>query len=55
MVSALLGALVISTIGNGLSLIGSAAARQYITTGVILLAAVVLDTLSRKRLAASGR
>jgi D-xylose transport system permease protein len=54
-VSALLGALVISTIGNGLSLIGSAAATQYITTGVILLAAVVLDTLSRRRLAASGR
>jgi D-xylose transport system permease protein len=54
-VSALLGALVISTIGNGLSLIGSAAATQYITTGVILLAAVVLDTLSRKRLEASGR
>ena len=53
--SALLGALVISTIGNGLSLIGSAAATQYITTGVILLAAVVLDTLSRRRLAASGR
>jgi D-xylose transport system permease protein len=54
-VSALLGALVISTIGNGLSLIGSAAATQYITTGVILLAAVVLDTISRRRLAASGR
>jgi D-xylose transport system permease protein len=54
-VSALLGALVISTIGNGLSLIGSAAATQYITTGVILLAAVVLDTVSRRRLAASGR
>ena len=54
-VSALLGALVISTIGNGLSLIGSAAATQYITTGIILLAAVVLDTLSRRRLEASGR
>jgi D-xylose transport system permease protein len=54
-VAALLGALVIATIGNGLSLIGSSAATQFITTGVILLAAVVLDTLSRRRLAASGR
>ncbi|HEY1480053.1 MAG TPA: hypothetical protein VGF46_08480 [Gaiellales bacterium] len=54
-VSALLGALVISTIGNGLSLIGSAAATQLIVTGIILLAAVVLDTVSRRRLAASGR
>jgi D-xylose transport system permease protein len=54
-VAALLGALVIATIANGLSLIGAAAATQYITTGLILLAAVVLDTLSRRRLEASGR
>jgi D-xylose transport system permease protein len=54
-ISAVLGALVISTIGNGLSLIGSAAATQYIATGIILLAAVVLDTVSRRRLEASGR
>jgi D-xylose transport system permease protein len=54
-VAALLGALVIATIDNGLSLIGSSAATQYITTGIILLAAVVLDTVSRRRLAASGR
>ena len=54
-VAALLGALVIATIGNGLSLIGSSAATQYITTGIILLAAVVLDTVSRRRLEASGR
>ena len=54
-VAALLGALVIATIANGLSLIGSSAATQYITTGVILLAAVVLDTVSKRRLEASGR
>jgi D-xylose transport system permease protein len=54
-ISAVLGALVISTISNGLSLMGSAAATEYITTGIILLAAVVLDTVSRRRLAASGR
>ena len=54
-VSALLGALVIMTIANGLSLLGSSAATQYIITGVILLAAVTLDTLSRRRLQAIGR
>lgn len=44
--AALLGALVIATIGNGLSLIGSTAATQYITTGIILLA-VSCSTRSR--------
>jgi D-xylose transport system permease protein len=53
--SALLGALVIATIANGLSLIGSSAATQYIITGVILLAAVTLDTVLRRRQAAVGR
>jgi D-xylose transport system permease protein len=54
-VAALLGGLVIATIANGLSLIGSSASTQYIVTGVILLAAVTLDTVSRRRLVASGR
>jgi D-xylose transport system permease protein len=54
-VSALLGGLVIATIANGLGLIGSSASTQYITTGLILLAAVTLDTVSRRRLVASGR
>ena len=54
-VSALLGALVIMTIANGLSLLGSSASTQYIITGVILLAAVTLDTVSRRRLEAAGR
>ena len=43
------------TIANGLSLIGSSAATQYIITGLILLAAVTLDTISRHRLEAAGR
>jgi D-xylose transport system permease protein len=51
----MLGALVIMTIANGLSLLGSSAATQYIITGVILLAAVTLDTLSRRRLQTVGR
>jgi len=43
------------TIANGLSLMGSSASTQYIITGVILLAAVTLDTVTRRRLEASGR
>jgi D-xylose transport system permease protein len=54
-ISALLGALIISTVANGLSLLGYSAAIQFMVTGVILLAAVTLDTLSRRRLERSGR
>jgi D-xylose transport system permease protein len=54
-VAALLGALVIRTIANGLGLLGSSSATEYIITGVILLAAVTLDTVSRRRLERSGR
>jgi D-xylose transport system permease protein len=53
--SALLGALIISSIANGMSLLGYSAATQYIVTGAILLAAVTLDTVSRRRLVAAGR
>jgi len=41
---ALLGALVIATIANGIDLVGYSAATRFIVTGVILLAAVTLDT-----------
>lgn len=54
-VAALLGSLVIMTLANGLSLLGSSAATQYIITGAILLAAVTLDSVSRRRLQTSGR
>ena len=54
-VAALLGALVIRTIANGLGLLGSSSATEYIITGVILLAAVTLDTISLRRLERSGR
>jgi D-xylose transport system permease protein len=54
-VGALLGALVIVTISNGLGLLGSTSATEYIITGAILLAAVTLDTVSRRRLERSGR
>jgi len=51
---ALLGALVIAMIANGTDLIGYSAATQYLITAAILLGAVTLDTLSRRRLAAAG-
>jgi D-xylose transport system permease protein len=54
-ISALLGALIISTVANGLALLGYSAAIQFMVTGAILLAAVTLDTLSRRRLERSGR
>jgi len=52
---ALLGAALIATIANGIDLIGYSAATRFIVTGLILLAAVTLDTVSRRRLTASGR
>jgi D-xylose transport system permease protein len=50
-----LGAAVIATIANGSDLVGFSAATRFIVTGIILLAAVTLDTVSRRRLAGSGR
>jgi D-xylose transport system permease protein len=54
-VSAVLGGLVIALIANGIDLVGYSAATKQITTGVILLAAVTLDTVARRRQEASGR
>ena len=54
-ISALMGALIIATVANGLSLLGYSAAIQFMVTGAILLAAVTLDTISRRRLERSGR
>ena len=54
-VSALLGALVIATIANGIDLVGYSSATKFMVTGAILLAAVTLDTISRRRLAKTGR
>src|SRR5262249_1968576 len=51
---ALLGAALIATIANGIDLLGYSAATRFIVTGIILLAAVTLDTLARRRLSSSG-
>jgi D-xylose transport system permease protein len=54
-ISALMGALVISTVANGIDLLGYSSAIKYMVTGAILLAAVTLDTVSRRRLQRAGR
>jgi D-xylose transport system permease protein len=53
--SALIGALVISTVSNGLNTAGYKTGTIYIVTGVILLLAVTLDTIARRLQARSGR
>ncbi len=55
LVRALMGSLVIGTVANGIDLLGYSSAIKYMATGLILLAAVTLDTVSRRRLARSGR
>jgi D-xylose transport system permease protein len=54
-VAALLGSVVIMSISNGLDLIGSSSWQKYVITGIILLAAVAVDTLARRRQQAVGR
>jgi D-xylose transport system permease protein len=52
---ALFGGLIIGMVGNGIDLVGSTDAVKFMTTGLILLAAVTLDTVARRRQAAAGR
>ena len=49
---ALLGSLLISTVANGLNTAGYSNGTIYIVTGLILLAAVTLDTVARRLQAA---
>jgi D-xylose transport system permease protein len=53
--SALLGALVIGSVANGLDLQGQPAYVKLIVEGAILLAAVTLDAVVRRGRAAAGR
>src|SRR6266850_5653258 len=53
--SALLGALVIATVSNGLNTAGYKTGTIYVVTGIILLLAVTLDTIARRLQARSGR
>jgi D-xylose transport system permease protein len=53
--SAILGAIVIAMIDNGLGLLNVSSAVKFIVTGIVLLVAVTLDSVSRRRSAAAGR
>jgi D-xylose transport system permease protein len=53
-VSALLGALVIAAIENGMGLLGLPQGTKFIITGLVLLGAVLVDALSKRSRASRG-
>ncbi len=53
--AALLGALVIGSISNGMDLIALGSPEKFMITGAVLLAAVTLDAIARQRREAAGR
>jgi D-xylose transport system permease protein len=53
--SALLGALVIGSITNGMDLLSVQASVRFMVTGAVLLAAVTIDAVSRRGRATAGR
>jgi D-xylose transport system permease protein len=53
--TALLGALVIGSISNGMDLLALESSVKFIVTGAVLLAAVTIDAIARKQRAATGR
>ena len=53
--SAILGALVIAAIDNGLGLLGLGSGQKFVVTGLVLLTAVAVDALSRRGRSQSGR
>ena len=55
MKSAVLGALVIASIDNGLGLLGLSSGTKFVVTALVLLAAVSVDSISRRGREASGR
>jgi D-xylose transport system permease protein len=52
---ALLGALVIQSILNGMDLLGWETAVKFMVTGAVLLAAVMVDAIARRQRQAAGR
>lgn len=54
-VSALLGALVIASIDSGMNLLNLPQGTRFVITGLVLLAAVLVDALSKRKRQASGR
>ena len=53
--SALLGALVIGSINNGMDLLSFPSSIKYIVTGLVLLLAVILDSISREQRKRAGK
>jgi D-xylose transport system permease protein len=53
-VNALLGAAVVTTVNNGMDLLGLASGVKFIITGAVLLAAVLVDSFAKRARAASG-
>ena len=53
-VSALLGALVIASIQNGMDLLGLASGEKFVITGLVLLGAVLVDAYAKRRRVARG-
>lgn len=53
--AALLGALVIGSISNGMDLLALASPIKFMITGAVLLAAVTIDALARRRRESIGR
>ena len=53
-VSALYGALVITAIQNGMDLLGLNSGIKFIITGIVLLLAVMIDSVSKRRRVARG-
>lgn len=52
--SALLGALIIASVENGMGLLGLPSGVKFVVNGLVLLAAVLLDALSRRSRQSSG-
>jgi D-xylose transport system permease protein len=53
--AALLGAFVIQSISNGMDLLALQSSVKFMVTGGVLIGAVMLDAISRKRRRAVGR
>ncbi|NCF67900.1 MAG: ABC transporter permease [Chloroflexi bacterium] len=52
--SALLGALIIASVENGMGLLGLPSGIKFVVSGLVLLAAVLIDAFSRRSREASG-
>lgn len=54
MIHAVIGGLVVATIGNGMALINVSASGLYIVTALVLLAAVTVDSVARRGSSTNG-